>query len=130
MKCLRPFLVIVWLWLGFLPPAVDAASCRQQVVFAKGETAARVAGEIRGYGFCDYLVRAEQGQQLTIRSSSRKADTMLQGPMEQLLLDDDPVVLTASGVYTLRVLLPRALARKGKRDRYTLDIEIKTPPTP
>lgn len=110
-----------------MPFGVAAKECRQEVVFAKGETAAQVKGVISGYSYCDYLLRARKGQRLTVHSTSRHADTMLQGPMEQLLTDGDPVTLIADGVYTVRVLMPRALARQGAEDSYALNIAIVTP---
>lgn len=110
-----------------MPFGAAAKECRQEVVFAKGATTAQVKGVISGYSYCDYLLRARKGQRLTVHSTSRQADTMLQGPMEQLLTDDDPVTLIADGVYTVRVLMPRALARKGAEESYTLNIAIVTP---
>lgn len=109
------------------PLAATAGECREEVMFKKGATTAQVKGQISGYGYCDYLLRAKKGQLLSVKSSSAKADIMLQGPMEELLSDGEPVTLSADGVYTVRVLMPRALARNTQKEAYSLDISITTP---
>lgn len=109
------------------PLAATAGGCREEVIFKKGTTSAQVKGQISGYGYCDYLLRAKKGQLLSVKSSSTKADIMLQGPMEELLSDGEPVTLSVDGVYTVRVLMPRALARKSQKEAYTLDIAITAP---
>ena len=108
--------------------AATAGECRDEVIFQKGATSTQVKGKISGYGYCEYLLRAKKGQTLTVQSSSSKADIMLRGPVEQLLTDGEPVTLGADGVYTLRVLMPRAIARKNLQEKYSLDIAIVTPP--
>lgn len=112
------------------PLAATAGECREEVMFKKGASSAQVKGQISGYGYCDYLLRAKKGQLLSVKSSSTKADIMLQGPMETLLNDGEPVTLSADGLYTVRVLMPRALARKTQKEAYSLDIAITTPTTP
>ena len=109
------------------PLAAKAGECREEVMFKKGATTAQVKGQISGYGYCDYLLRAKKGQLLSVKVSSNKTDIMLQGPMEELLSDGEPVTLSADGVYTVRVLMPRALARKNQKEAYSLDIAIITP---
>lgn len=104
-----------------------AAECRQEIRFEKGAISSEVSGQIAAYDYCDYLVRANKGQLLAVWNSSEKSNTVLQGPLEAMLIDGEAVELPKNGLYTLRVLMPRALARKGQQDTFTLKVQIVTP---
>lgn len=69
----------------------------------------------------------KKSQLLTIVNSSKRADTIIFSPEEKLLSDNEAVELSQDGQYTLRVLFPRALARRDIKESYTLKIELENP---
>lgn len=101
--------------------------CRKTLPLGAEKTACSITESITGYGYCEYIFSAKKGQLLTIVNSSKRADTIIFSPEEKLLSDNEAVELSQDGQYTLRVLFPRALARRDIKESYTLKIELENP---
>lgn len=117
----------------FLFAVQDAsAQARQRVRFARGASAATVSGTIKGYKYIDYLVGASEGQTLGLRltgsSSAEFAVFMADGGnlgMDSAGVNEWSGELPVTEDYTIRVLMPRAQARRGETARFSLKISIQ-----
>lgn len=102
------------------------------ISFPKGKTETVIAGRIQGRGYVDHVLRAEAGQTLSLELNARhraiyfnllppnSSDTAMaigeqSGNRFDGLLPDD-------GVYTVRVFLIRAAARRNEAASYTLKV--------
>lgn len=129
-KFLFGFSVLVML---FLFAAQDAsAQAKQRVRFAKGASSATVSGTIKGFKYVDYVVGAREGQTLNVSikggSSAQIAVFMEDGGvvgMDAAGVNEWSGELPATEDYTVRVLMPRAQARRGETARYTLRISVR-----
>ncbi|ROR97927.1 hypothetical protein EDC56_3596 [Sinobacterium caligoides] len=81
-------------------------------------------GVIQGYGYDDYPLTLVAGEQLYIHLDSAALDVIVVQPIEQRLSNQQPLSIDASGDYLLRVLLPRARARRDEQQVYRLRINI------
>lgn len=115
---------------GFAAPRVV------DVRFARGESAAVSRGSITGRDYVDYRVRARAGQILMIRlRADRDAASfnLLQAGREQALFLGSEAgrqyrgVLPADSVYSVRVYLARAAARRNEKASYSLEVSIGAP---
>ena len=102
-----------------------AADCDKQVTFRRATSKSLLQGSITGYGACDYAFTARKGQKLVVRVDSRRIETHLVSPVEHMIADNDPFVLPQDGRYVLRVLAPRAFARKQTAIAYKMTLEIR-----
>jgi len=108
---------------------------KQEVRFDAGTSATSVTGQIRGDEGVDYLVRARAGQTLTV--SFRPSNPMAY--FNVLPPDSDEALFVGSsaadgslfmtplprdGVYTVRVYLMRAAARRNETARYTMGVSV------
>ena len=113
--------------------AIDSEQKKVRVKFAKGKSSATIKGRIQGYEYVDYIVGASQGQTLTakVSSASQWAQFVVFDSNEENLEGsigdtDFKAKLPQTGDYKIRVLMPRAEARrKGSMADYSLWIEIK-----
>lgn len=104
----------------------------QSISFAKGQSAAALKGRITGQQHVDYTLRAGAGQTLSVslESGNRSIYFNLLPPgskdvaMARGELRDNRYagVLPDDGVYTIRVFLVRAAARRGTAADYTLKV--------
>jgi hypothetical protein len=122
--------LVVVLMLTFVSGSL--AQTKVRVRFAKGSTSAAIKGRVSGYAYIDYLLEASQGQKMAVRLTSRS-------PFAQFVVFDrnmDNVegnagqaewsgILPSSGLYTVRVLLPRSEARRRGSAIYTVRISIR-----
>jgi hypothetical protein len=110
-------------------------SRQEEVRFDAGTSATSIAGQIRGDEGVDYLVRARAGQTLTVSFKPSK-------PMAYFNVlppDSDEALFVGSsaadgslfmtqlprdGVYTVRVYLMRAAARRNETARYSLGVSV------
>jgi hypothetical protein len=113
------------------PQAVAPAPppCRQEVRFQRGAVFATYTGHLAGYGYCDYVFTASAGQRLQVslrgRRSNRLEARLVDAGQEALLSGDSPVSLSQTGEHTVRVLMPRAFARRGYAVSYQVTITIR-----
>ncbi|MCU0920137.1 MAG: hypothetical protein MUF16_07345 [Burkholderiaceae bacterium] len=108
---------------------------KEEVRFDAGTSATSITGQIRGDEGVDYLVRARAGQTLTVsfKPSNPMAyfNVLPPGSDEALFVGssaaDGSLFMTQlprDGVYTLRVYLMRAAARRNETARYTLGVSV------
>lgn len=108
----------------------QGSSCGDEVHFAKGTTSATVTGAIKGYEYCDHVLRANEGQTLRVWLSGAHRDraiVVVRSAVDSsdLSPDGEPVSLPTTGQYTIRVLMYRTFARRGLTLRYSLRIQIR-----
>jgi hypothetical protein len=124
---IKRFSIVLPLFTAAAPVFAADAPCRQEVQFAKSASSVSIDGQIKGYDYCDYIVRAakDQGLRVALRGKNRnRVEAVLFGPLERGLSDNEPVVLPETGPYTVRVLMPRTFARRGRSASYRLRIQI------
>ena len=107
----------------------------QEVRFDAGTSATSISGQIRGDEGVDYLVRAHAGQTLTVsfKPSNPMAYFNVLAPESDEALfvgssaADGSLFMTQlprDGVYTLRVYLMRAAARRNESARYVMGVSV------
>ncbi|MBE2893748.1 hypothetical protein [Spirabiliibacterium falconis] len=109
-----------------LAPAVNAATSHTSVNvhFQKGAYAATYQGVIKGYQYNSYMFTAKKGQKLTVNVNTKgNANAVLYGYDD--FIEGESYTLPKSGKYEVRVLQPRAIARKGKKSHYDVTIHIQ-----
>lgn len=120
------------------PPA-DGIT-RQEVHFAPGTNAARVAGKITGHQGIDYILRAGAGQAANISLAAKSPSVAFNliapgqkdvaffiGAMEGNHYEGQ---LPASGAYTVRVYLTKAAALRNETHAFTLEMVIAAAAAP
>jgi hypothetical protein len=108
------------------------AQTKVRVRFAKGASSATLKGRVAGYKYIDYILGASAGQTMSVILDSASPNlefVIFDKNMENLdgatgALDWSGE-LPSSGNYTIRVLFPRADARRGASGNFTLMIEIR-----
>jgi len=124
-----PVLAVLALLCAAPPLRADERACIREVRFPKGATETTLAGQIKGYAFCDYVVSAAKGRQLQVWLTGEhvnRASVILRSPVEaELSPEGETFVLPADGTYTIRVLMIRTFARRGHTLRYSLRIRIR-----
>jgi hypothetical protein len=133
MKKLSALFGISFLTLLFLFAADNAsAQTKQRVKFSRGESGASVSGSVKGYKYIDYVIGARKGQTLSVNlTGSSSAEFAIMMPdggnlgMDATQVREWTGELPASGDYAIRVLMPRAQARRGETIKFKLSISIK-----
>lgn len=103
----------------------------RRVRFARGATQTTVSGSIRGYAYIDYLVGIRDGQVLTLKlTGSSSAEMVLFDPDGENVPDAAGIreIVTRidrSGDYKVRVVMPRAMARRGTTARFSLFVKVE-----
>ena len=128
-------LAVLPLCLAIAPAwGADPAADRSEVPlrFAKGKSSTVITGRIEGRRYIDHTLRAAAGQTLTVtlKAGSRSAYFNLLPPgspdaaMAIGELSDNRFsgLLPDDGVYTIRVFLNRAAARRNAASDYTLEV--------
>jgi heat shock protein HslJ len=118
--------------------AVDHERMIKPVQFAKGKRSAVIHGRITGREYIDYALRAAAGQRLTVSlqgSNGANYFNLLppdsEGPAMatgELLDNRFDGLLPDDGVYTIRVFLYRAAARRGEQSDFTLSVGVTGTP--
>ena len=127
--------------MSFFPVAgatADSGRSVKEVRFEKGRSSTVIKGRIQGYGDVDYRLRAGAGQTLKVRMTGSNGanyfNVIAPGAGDVAMYvgqtDDNSfdAVLPIEGVYTLRVYLMRAAARRNETSNYTLDISVTGSP--
>lgn len=130
MKKPLPRFMFVLLILGLTANA--PAQTTRRVRFAKGASSATVSGQVKGYDYIDYIVGAKAGQTMSVRLTGRSVAefAILMPDGGNLGMDATGVrewsgELPESGDYSIRVLMPRAHARRGTVASFSLRISIQ-----
>lgn len=131
---MKKILACSFLFFGilFLSNTETKAQTVKRVQFAKGATSATVKGTITGYRYIDYKIGIRAGQILSLElSPQNKAELVIFMPDGENMPDaagisGGTMQIEESGDYKVRVLMPRAAARKkGAAANFSLKIEIK-----
>ncbi|MGA0032279.1 MAG: hypothetical protein ACO3IW_03760 [Burkholderiales bacterium] len=110
----------------------------QAVQFAKSSSSASIQGSIRGYHYVDYQLRAGAGQTLKVGLKAGHIANYfnilppdsIDAAMYNASMNENRFegLLPADGVYTVRVYLMRAAARRNESSAYTLSVSITGKP--
>ena len=124
--------------LILIPPVAGYAfapdTSTEQVHFAKGATSTVIKGQVKGYQYVDYRLRAGAGQTLSVGMKTGNGANyfnilppgsgdvaMFVGSMAGNRFSG---VLPTDGDYSIRVYLMRSAARRNESARYTLTIDV------
>ena len=124
---------LLHLFLTFFLADNAAAQTKTRVNFARGASAATLKGKLKGYDYVDYAVRASAGQTLSAKISGTNRftqfvvfDTNMENLDGGIGVADWSGELLETGDYTIRVLFPRAEARrKTAFGNFTLKISVR-----
>jgi hypothetical protein len=125
-------------------PAASYASAEVQdrrterVHFAKGATSTVIKGQVKGYHYVDYQVRAGAGQTLSVELKTSNASSYFNilppgsGDVAMFVGSTSgnrfSGVLPADGDYAIRVYLMRNAARRNESASYTLTVGVTGQP--
>lgn len=132
----------IYEWAPQQAAAAAAAADTERVVkpvqFAKGKSSAVIRDRIVGYHYIDYQLRAGTGQRMTVSLKGSNganyfnllppgsADAaMVRGELLDNTFDG---LLPDDGVYTIRVFLYRAAARRNEASDFTLSVGVTGTP--
>lgn len=125
-------LIVVFLTaFGLLASANEvAAQARSRVRFPRGASSATVRGRIIGYKYVDYIVGVRAGQTLKLKlETGGNAGFVVFDPSDENVIGADGIEYTGeiefTGDYKIRILQPRAFARRNNASNYTLRISIE-----
>jgi hypothetical protein len=106
----------------------------QSIHFTKGTTSTAIKGQIRGYRYIDYQVRAGAGQTLSVEMKTGNASSYFNilppgsGDVAMFVgsLSGDRFsgVLPTDGDYSIRVYLMRSAARRNETANFTLAVGV------
>ncbi|WP_227429744.1 hypothetical protein [Psychrobacter sp. I-STPA6b] len=118
-----------------LANAPSSASKTVNVQFQRGASSANYTGSVTGYNYNEYTFRARKGQKLKVDLAGgnvtpylrhrRLSNTVNIGENSPALDATGAYVLPYNGVYTIRITQPRASARDGRTQQYSLKIAIR-----
>ncbi|HEX8368399.1 MAG TPA: hypothetical protein VF604_07640 [Pyrinomonadaceae bacterium] len=117
--------------LGLLVSANQVgAQTRARVRFARGASSATLRGRINGYKYVDYIVGARAGQILKLElRTTGSAEIVVFTPSDENIDGANGLQYTGeieyTGDYKIRILQPRAFARRNNASNYTLRISIE-----
>ncbi len=110
----------------------------RQVRFAKGTTSTVIKGNVKGYNYVDYQLRASAGQtlkagmQVSNLANHFNINAPDSGDVSMFIAGGGSKVfegmLPADGTYTIRVYLMRAAARRKEGSDYSLSVSIEGKP--
>lgn len=82
----------------------------------------RGSGVVSGYSFDEYKLNVQAGEVITSYIDTDKLDVIIFAPESATLQNSQPYIAKQTGEYTLRVLLPRAFARRAGSYPYKLTV--------
>lgn len=117
-----------------LAATADPDRRSERVRFATGTSSTVIKGQIRGYRYVDYQVRAGAGQALSVEMQTSNAASyfnilppvsgdvaMFNGSLAGNRFSG---ILPADGDYSIRIYLMRSAARRNESARYALSIGV------
>lgn len=128
MKNHLPKILFVFIFSLFLNVADASAQTSKRVRFEPGAESAVVKGRIVGYSYVDYLLRVRSGQTISAQiTTAGSAEIVVFAPSGENV-GGDPIdfsaLLEQTGDYKIRVLMPRAFARRKAASNYALKISV------
>ena len=82
-------------------------------------------GSISGYEFNEHVLTLQAGNILTAEISASELDVIVFSPISAPLEQGESLQVNEAGEYTIRVLLPRALARREVNVTYQLLLNVQ-----
>lgn len=106
-----------------------AAQTKVRVRFNPGTSGGTYAGVVKGYKYRDYLIPAKGGQTLFVEltTSHEGLEFIVRNPSGENLTNGETEFSTAlerSGTYVVRVLMPRAYARRRESAVFKITFKI------
>lgn len=101
-----------------------AAGCGGEVKFARGSDNGTVSGTVSGYDACDYTLSVSKGQVLSASLNAKPGVEVIVFDPVSHDFAEGPLTLPQSGKYTVRVLQPRAMARRGETRDFSLNLRV------
>lgn len=102
---------------------------RSRIRFARGASSATVRGRVKGYQYVDYIIGARRGQTLKLNlNTTGSAEIVVFTPSEENIGANGLEYtgeIEYTGDYKIRILQPRASARRNNASNYTLRISIE-----
>ena len=80
--------------------------------------------KISAYDYDEYSLQLFKHDRLVTNISSNQLDVVIFSPVNITLENSKPVAIPKTGNYTIRVLMPRALARRNETYQYELMIAV------
>ncbi|MGB8148688.1 MAG: hypothetical protein WCF00_09925, partial [Azonexus sp.] len=106
----------------------------EAVHFAKGATSTVIKGQVKGYHYVDYQIRAGAGQSLSVELKTSNASSYFNilppgsGDVAMFVGSTSgnrfSGILPADGDYAIRVYLMRNAARRNDLARYALTLDV------
>ncbi len=81
-------------------------------------------GSISGYAYDEYKLQLHKGDSLTANINIQQLEVIIFAPTNLTLTNQKPVEIKSEGEYIIRVLMPRALARRNKEYQYQLSLTV------
>jgi hypothetical protein len=116
----------------------DSGARTERVHFAKGAISTVIKGQVKGYRYIDYQVRAGAGQTLSVEMKTSNASSYFNilppGSGDVAIFIGSTSgnrfsgVLPADGNYAIRVYLMRNAARRNESASYTLTVGVTGQP--
>lgn len=115
---------VVFLTFG-LSASAFAATCGGPVKFDQGDTSKTLSVRVTGYQVCTYWLWAKKGQRLqVVLQGAQSASAWLYGKDSHAFEDTEGVTLNHTGKQIVRIVLPRAQARKGKTEHVEVKFQV------
>jgi hypothetical protein len=121
--------------LSFFVTVVFSQGTVKKISIPKGQTAITLSGSVKGYGFTDYQLNCSKGQTLEVQliaaNPANYFNVLPPGSADVAIYNSSTegnkykVLLTESGVFTIRVYLMRNAARRNESSKFTLKVSVK-----
>ena len=108
-------------------PNQVASQTRSRVRFTRGASTATVRGRIAGYKYVDYIIGVRAGQRLHVKfETNNNAEFVVFTPSRVNVEASEGIDYIfepeETGDYKIRILQPRAFARRNNASNYTLRV--------
>jgi hypothetical protein len=124
-------LILITVFLISIFTISASAQAKVRVRFAKGTSSATVKGKVAGYKYIDYLIRAKSGQTMSVKLNSAHSAcnfvifySNMENVEEAAGVQEFTRPVDVDDDYVVRVLLPRAAARRKESANFSLKIAI------
>jgi flagellar basal body-associated protein FliL len=81
-------------------------------------------GKISGYDFDEFKLQLVKNDKLSANINTDKLDVIIYSPINITLENQTAIDITSTGEYVIRVLMPRAFARRNEVYQYRLSLAV------
>jgi flagellar basal body-associated protein FliL len=81
-------------------------------------------GKISGYDFDEFKLQLVKNDKLSANINTDKLDVIIYSPINITLENQTVIDITSTGEYLIRVLMPRAFARRKEAYEYRLSLAV------